>query len=87
MKMSEICRKAANEHLICFYDDRYDSQKFWNAVFAVDRAGGEKAFPRFLDFLDGNREERLFTETEEDHQAARFMLLHFAAHYFEDLGE
>jgi hypothetical protein len=92
MKMSEICRKAANEHLwdgVGFYWEKASTPY---CCFAI-----ENAVPDF----DGERKAKKFLRATvtpfsgafenvrhgKKRQAARFMLLHFAALYFEDLGE
>jgi hypothetical protein len=85
MKMSEICRKAANEYLR--YDTEDSRGKWWTVFYALDDAGGSEAAMCFLGFLDGESEDRLSRKHGELRQGARFMLLHFAALYFEDLGK
>jgi hypothetical protein len=88
MKMSEICRKAANEHL--WDGNPADVSKAWTVGLAILKAikfdipVGNNPAARFEKlFGDGV----FYWEGTEETQGARFMLLHFAALYFEDLGE
>jgi hypothetical protein len=76
---------CANEHL--GYAIVGTSNKWTTAFFSVCTVGGFNAAKQFLDFLAGEKEINLSEIPGEERQAARFMLLHFAALYFEDLGE
>jgi hypothetical protein len=88
MKMSEICRKAANEHL---WDGVYPYRKVSASCLAVRYAANnyhaEREYSDAVMVSSCRPEDFCDSYEKTKTQGARFMLLHFAALYFEDLGE
>ena len=92
MKMSEICRKAANEHLWDGVDLTPSDDVCEHSCVALKVADPDDEYvsgetPLVSRYLEAAGIEFLGAYFGSNAQAERFMLLHFAALYFEDLGE